>query len=314
MNNTYIYTLILLIFLQGNLRGAPFPIQFSISEHKIVQEIPCKDKDFASIIPGNLSTYIYKIESEYYKDYQRSYFAVTCPKAGWDAMRHYEILANGCIPYFLHLEKCDPNVMHFLPKELLFEALNLDGVSYLNIDHTKFDKKKYYELLEKLIAHTRKHLTTKNMAQYLLKKVNYHGTGNVLFLTSTAAPDYLPDSILAGLKELLQERIIDVPKIDYIYKTYTKNIQDLYGKGMTYSKIIDDIDINRNDIEQRILNKEFDIIIYGSIHRGLPYIDLVTKIYSPEEIIYLCGEDCHYCPYTHLPNFFLREVNTYQPY
>lgn len=296
------------------MKCTPFPIQFSISEHKIVQEIPYKDKDFASIIPGDLSTYIYKIESDYYQDYQRSYFAITRPKAGWDAMRHYEILANGCIPYFLHLDKCDPKVMLFLPKDLLLEAMNLEGVSYFKIDHSKFNKIKYYELLEKLLAHTRKYLTTKSMADYLLKTVDYQGAGSVLFLTSTDAPDYLPDSILAGLKELLRERVVDIPKINYLYQNYTGNIEELYGRGITYSKIIEDIPVDRDNIEQRILNKEFDLIIYGSIHRGTPYKDLVLKNYPSEKIIYLCGEDCHSCPYKGLSNFFLREVNSSQPY
>lgn len=314
MNNKFIYILFLLFCFSRPLKSTPFPIQFSISEHKIVQEIPFKDKDFASILPGDLRTYVYTEEAEYYKDYQRSYFAITRPKAGWDAMRHYEILANGCIPYFLHLDKCNPQVMPLLPKDLLLEAMNLEGVSYLSIDHTKFNKTKYYELLAKLIEHTKQNLTTKNMAKYLLKKINYTGNGNILFLTYTAEPDYLPDSILAGLKELLQERVIDVPKIDYLYKSYTKNIKALYGRGMTYSKIIEDIAVNRNNIEQRIANKEFDIIIYGSVHRGLLYHDLVVKNYPQEKIIYICGEDCHHCPYTHLPNFFLREVDSHQPY
>ncbi len=65
-----------------------------------MSEIPEKDQDFASLIPGVLSTYIYDTEEEYFKGYQRAFYAVTCKKAGWDCLRHYEILANGCIPYF----------------------------------------------------------------------------------------------------------------------------------------------------------------------------------------------------------------------
>ena len=42
-------------------------------------------------------------ESDYYKDYQRSYFAITCKKGGWDCLRHYEILANAVSPTFLIL-------------------------------------------------------------------------------------------------------------------------------------------------------------------------------------------------------------------
>src|SRR5688572_9949738 len=92
----------------SSIQYKPFPIGFAISETKFVSDVPIKDKDFASIIPGDLKTYIYTEESAYYKDYQRSYFAITCKKGGWDCMRHYEILANGCIPYFIDIDKCNP--------------------------------------------------------------------------------------------------------------------------------------------------------------------------------------------------------------
>ena len=121
-----IVTFLLLIFAMADSHAKPFPIQFAIHESKIVKEIPEKDQDFAFIIPGNIRTYIYNEESEYYKDYQRSFFALTWKKGGWDCMRHYEILANGCIPYFVDLDQCDPNTMQFLPRELIKEAMNLE--------------------------------------------------------------------------------------------------------------------------------------------------------------------------------------------
>jgi len=295
------------------IRCAPLPIGFSISAHKIVEEIPEKDQDFAFIIPGKIDTYIYKEESHYYQDYQRSYFAVTNVKGGWDCMRHYEILANGCIPYFLDLDKCNSKVMHLLPKALIKEAMNLEGVSYLKIDHTKFNKKRYYEILTKLLEHTRRYLTTKHMAAYMLRQVDYNENGPILFLTTKVEPDYMPDCILAGLKELYQERVIDVPKIDFLYKSYKGDVKTLYGRGMSYTKLVDDLPIDRENIEQRIRNKEFDLIIYGSVHRGLPYHNLIKQMYESERIIYICGEDCHQCEYKNLPSLFLREFDIRSP-
>src|SRR5229473_172617 len=102
-------TIVMCLAFSLYCEAVPFPIQFSISETKIVPSIPQKHKDFAFILPGEPQTYIYNKESDYYSDYQQSYFAVTCAKSGWDCMRHYEILANGCIPYFINLEKCPPN-------------------------------------------------------------------------------------------------------------------------------------------------------------------------------------------------------------
>lgn len=284
-----------------------FPIQFSIPEFKMIDHIPTKDRDFASIIPGQLHTYIYHSESEYYKGYQRSYFAITCKKAGWDCMRHYEILANGCIPYFVDLDHCNPNTMAMLPRKLIKEAMNLPGVSYMKIDHSRFDRKRYYEILNELLEYTRKNLTTRAMASYLLKTVNYTGSGKILYLSNDPYPDYMRCLTLAGLKEMFGDRIIDVPKVQHIYRSYQGDVTRFHGKGFSYTRIVDDLPVNRDNIEERIKNKEFDIIIYGSVHRGLRYIDLATQTYSPEKIIYICGEDAHQCEYTNVSNLFLRE-------
>jgi hypothetical protein len=289
----------------------PLPIGFSMPESKIVDDVPEKDQDFAYIIPGDLSTYIYERESDYYKDYQRSYFALTRKKAGWDCLRHYEILANGCIPYFIDLDQCDENTMSFLPKELIKEAMHLEGVSLMHIDHQKFDRAKYHEILEKLLTYTREHLTTKQIASYILKSVNYSGEGKILYLSQDINPDYLRCLVLEGFKELLNDRIVDIPKIPHIYKNYPQDILNLYGRGMTYTKLIEDLPVNRENIEQRIAGREFDLIIYGSVHRGLPYYDLVVKTYEPDRIVYLCGEDAHRCQFSHLHNLFLREFEAY---
>lgn len=301
--------LCILIGIIGQCESHIFPIQFGIPESKIAKEIPQKKRDFAFIIPGRLETYIYDNESDYYKGYQDSYFAITHKKGGWDCMRHYEILANGCIPYFVNLEQCNPSTMIFLPKELIKEAMKLAGVSYLNINHHQFDKSKYYDLLNRLLEHTRTYLSTKAIARYILDTIHYTGQGKILYLSNEISPDYLRETVLIGLKELLGDRIIDTPKIDYLYKSYLGNIKMLYGKGITYTKVLDDLSIDRSNIEKRIGAKEFDLIIYGSVHRGLPFHELVTSIYDENHIIYLCGEDDHKCTFTHLHNLFLREFD-----
>lgn len=304
---TNLYFLLLSLLFGLDLSYAAFPIQFGIPEVKIVKEIPHKDRDFAYIIPGKLDTYIYDNEEEYYKGYQRSYYAVTTKKGGWDCIRHYEILANGCIPYFVNLEECDLNTMAFLPRDLIREAMNLQGVSYLNIDHNVFDETRYTEILQELLAHTRKFLTTKSIAQYVLNTVQYSGSGKILFLSCDLAPDYMRCCLLAGLKELLGPLVVDWPKIPHIYTDYTGDLLKLYGKGMSYTRLVEDYPVYRDNIAERIRNKEFEIIIYGSVHRGLLFHDLVRRCYPPEKVAYVCGEDFHHCEYASWPHLFLRE-------
>lgn len=296
-----------LLILPLFLIAEPYPIQFAISETKMVCEIPSKDQDFASLIPGRLDTYIYNWESDFYKDYQRSYFAITTEKGGWDCLRHYEILANGCIPYFVNLENCPPKIMTLLPKKLILEAMNLPGVSYGKIDHSLFDKERYFQILEQLLDYTRKVLSAKAMAQSILDTLHYSGTGKILYLSDSPDPDYLRCCMLIGFKELLGDRVVDVPKIAHIYTSYPHDEHLLYGKGFTYTKIVEDLPINRDNIEHRIRMREFDLIIYGSVHRGLRFHDLVKRTYPSHKIVYFCGEDSHRCSYKSLTNLFLRE-------
>jgi hypothetical protein len=294
------------------IESKPFPICFSISETKIVKEIPVKEKDFAFIIPGDLSTYIYTEEQEYYKDYQRSYYAITRKKGGWDCLRHYEILANGCIPYFINLEQCPQNTMHLLPKDLILQAMRLPGVYKGRIDHAQFDKQKYYEVLEKLLDYTKKNLTTRSVAQYVLDTMGYTRKGPILFLSNDPNPDYLKTCILIGLKQLIPERVIDFPRLDHIYTDYPHDTKLLYGKGLTYTKVVEDIPVDRSDIEARIKNQEFELIIYAHTHYGLLFHNLVTSYYPAEKIAYMDGEDEHRnCKFAHLHNFFLREYDAY---
>ena len=285
----------------------PEPIQFSIPETKIVSSAPAKDTDFAYIITGQLSTYIYNDEASYYAGYQRAYYAVTMKKGGWDCMRHYEILANGSIPYFIDLDKAPEKTMFRLPRKLIQEAMNLPGVSYLKIDHNIFNKQRYFELLDELLEYTRKNLTTRSMAQYLLDEIGYAKKGKILFLSGDVKPDYLRCLTLIGLKEILGKEVVDYPKIEHIYKGYPGELKALYGKGISYSKIIDDENLDRDNIEQRIKTKEFEIVIYGSVHRGIPYHDLVHATYPDRKIIYLDGEDFGLAGTKKLPNLFLRE-------
>ena len=172
-----------------------------------------------------------------------------------------------------------------------------------DISHAKFN------IIKPLLDYTRTTLTTRAMAKYILTKVGYTN-GKILYLSGDLGPDYLRCLTLIGLKELLDDQIIDFPKIEHIYTTYSKDIRNLYGKGISYTKIIQDITINRSNIKKRILNKEFALIIYGSVHRGRPFHNLVNNTYPKEKILYLCGEDSHgQCEYFYWTNLFLREFN-----
>ena len=135
------------------------PITFAIPTPKLAQPNKNKTQDYATCIPGQPETYIFNTEEPYYKDYQKSYYGVTMKKAGWDCMRHYEILGNYCIPYFIDLENCPKNTLVNLPKDLLLEARDLAS---------NFDEQEYFRILDEIFEYTKLNLTTKSLAQYIL--------------------------------------------------------------------------------------------------------------------------------------------------
>ena len=148
-------------FKRELLNNKFIPIHFAIPENKITQIKLDKTQEYGSIIPGQ-GGYVFDTEQEYYNDYNKSYFGVTMKKAGWDCMRHYEILANNCLPYFIDLDDCPKNTLTNLPKELLLEAKSLAN---------NFDEQKYFLILNEIFEYTKLNLTTKTLATYILNHV-----------------------------------------------------------------------------------------------------------------------------------------------
>jgi hypothetical protein len=170
------------------------PIFFAYPENKIPNTSPDKEKLLAHIIPGVKETFIFDDEKSYYQDYRQSLFGYTWRKAGWDCLRHYEILGNGCIPLFLDLQHCPTTICTSLPKELLreyyhkaglFKLFEMDKPVYYNLERTLITNRDltllnnvdlsenfyyiYLEYLEKLLQYTKQNLTTKALAQYILR-------------------------------------------------------------------------------------------------------------------------------------------------
>ena len=120
------------------------PISFAIPKSKILKEIDYHPKNIlAPLIPGKLNTYIYDNENSYYEMYKKSIFALTYKKAGWDCLRHYEILMNGCIPLFLDIENCPKNIITTLPKVKLIDLLNEFNNIFSFYNPFKIFKKKH---------------------------------------------------------------------------------------------------------------------------------------------------------------------------
>ena len=162
------------------------PIQFAIPRIQVGKIARSKTKIEASIDPRDRSTYIYDTEHDYYCDYAESLFGLTQKKAGWDCLRHYEIIANACIPSFDGLEDCPPLTMIFLPKyELLYAKVTMTakGTDYFA---TAEGRALWEELHGRIDNVLHNHLTTIALARYLLDVVRAPGT-SVTMLSSVGA-------------------------------------------------------------------------------------------------------------------------------
>ena len=208
-----------------------WPVQFSMPSPRYLSSLKWKNEGelaFAPSIPGNKATYKYtprqgfetdaEPDEQYFKEYRHSYYCVTRKKKGWDCLRHYEILSQGCVPYFIDLEKLPAATMPFFPKKLVLEAMNLPGVkfnndhkgSFLNssafsIDFSIFDKERYYRLAAQIQNHARRYLTSEAMARYVLRALAQEGgpkkPKKVLFIHH-CYHDFMGDSLWTGFKEL----------------------------------------------------------------------------------------------------------------
>ncbi len=138
------------------------PITFSYPTHYLAKPNKNKTQQYGTVIPGRKETYVFDNEKDYFEDYQKSYYGVTSKKAGWDCMRHYEIMGNYCLPYFPDMKDCPKNTLFNFPKELIIEGTELAS---------NFDIDEYYRILDSIYDYTKNNLTTKAIAQYIIDKV-----------------------------------------------------------------------------------------------------------------------------------------------
>jgi hypothetical protein len=173
-----------------------YPFSFSIPEHYILGHVPTKSKSFGRVIPGIRSTYFDIAQEQNYRaDMSASYFSVTYRKAGWDCLRHLEILSAGSMPLFLDIAKCPRNSLLAHPKRLYKQLLGFPGLAYdavrsgphtfhiknLSFSVDRSNQQLYFTVASALMHYTRATLTTKAMAGYILDTVyrRLAGSNNV---------------------------------------------------------------------------------------------------------------------------------------
>lgn len=293
----------------NNNKRCIYPLSYAIPDEYVVSlkdAIERKTMIIADLIPGELCTYRFghDDEDEYKKMYRNSLFAFTRKKGGWDCFRHYEIMANGCIPIFKELTHCPQNTLTTFPKELVMEA-NKELLPW------KYENENYYvtKYLSPMLEHVRNHCTTSSIAKYFINKMETCGESkrilNVLMITGDCGVNYSRESLWIGVKRMLTEQggtCMEYPRMNYLYDNFpVEDKKYLYGNGFTYSRTIKaDEEMSLMEITEKINDHFWDLIVFGKMgpdereEGSLPHMklwDLIFKRYSKDEIAFIFGGD-----------------------
>ena len=284
-------------------------MSYGIPDELILSDVPEKTQLWADVVPGKMETYKYGPgdEQAYYDMYKRARFAITKKKGGWDCLRHYEILANGCIPVFENLEQCPENTLKVFPKELLMKCKE----SLLPWEDTPEHIERYSAYVRWLLEYTRIHLSCSALAQSFLSRMGLSSSAKVLFIRCDVGVNYFREMLFIGLNR--QITCVAYPEISYMYNDYpTSKTGSLHGFGYGYSRRlsrtkaleqIEDTSQHESYVKETIEQHVWDAIVYAKIgsdelHDGTipcsPLWDLVNKHYTKDQIAFLYGGDeCH---------------------
>ncbi|CAE7744887.1 hypothetical protein AK812_SmicGene2605 [Symbiodinium microadriaticum] len=292
-----------------------FPITYSIPKERILDHVP--EKSFFAM-NDSMKSFQYKNyqfgpmqEEEYHQHIRKHRFGDTRKKGGFDCLRHYELLANGCIPIFHDLEHLPRSLLRPLPKSLLMEAKALFALPWEATEtgpgHCPSKPGAAEDLAESLLRWTSERLSTEHVARYVLDTLNIdESSASVLFLPCSAFdnfPSFLTASVFHGLVSLLGDRVLDVPEYGYAYRYDDSGTDEelrirsnIWGQGFTLGfKHRPRPFLNRENISQRIRAREFDLIIFGRM--------------SPYEPCNFYGEFGGRA--NAVPEFFLEVISTY---
>ena len=151
------------------------PISFSIPDERCRLYPQVKTQVWARSKPkkhNQPTDYLFTNQDDYHNDYATSLFGLTFRKNGWDCMRHYEILANRCIPYFEDISALPVNISMTLPKELLIHSkqrVDKEGAEYFLPNNPGWEE--YQEMEQAMHEHFIKHATATKVAEYILQNI-----------------------------------------------------------------------------------------------------------------------------------------------
>ncbi len=113
----------------------------------------------------------------------------------------------------------------------------------------------------------------------------------ILYVTGMAC-DYLADSVLHGMRTLLGADVVDYPRADVLYRDTGNLLKPrMHGRGFTCYGLLDDILVDRYDVEAKVRGGFYDLVVISSIHRQFGWFHQLGPWLRPEKTVLLDGED-----------------------
>lgn len=293
-------------YWKEEIQGSIFPLGYCFPDENFVETVPLKNNLWAEVIPGLNETYRFNTESSYFEMYQDAKFGFTWKKGGWDCLRHYEILANGCIPVFRDLADCPEATLSHFPKELLLEAKN----ELLPWNPSESSEQKFQDYATRLLEFSRANLTCSAAAKRFLGYCNLPENAKVLMLNCDPRPNYSRELLQIGLNRVLKKgggKSVSYPLLDFLYEDFPEDMaKKQYGRGFGYTRRLhrelpEEIHpLSEEVLKDQILSKQWDFILYGKVgldefEKGsipnVPFWKEVSGNYSKDEIGFLYGGD-----------------------
>jgi len=256
-----------------------------------IGDIP--ERLLSPLFPGH--RYKYENESDYLDHYRSFAFSMTHKKAGWDCFRHVEIMHVGGIPFMPDAPWIPAGTMVHYPKEFFAYAVDrLMESGDIPPEDVFIDLGKHFN----------EHLTTAQMARYMMRSVGMDDTARVLFIDEAAVkkPDYTSNLTFIGLKQVLATQVHTVHRADYMYRDWTGKARTLYGRGFGYSRVLDPAVKSRTEkseatfSEDLLKPEEWDWVVVGSAPRNPLLTQEVLRLFPAERTILLHGEDIPLTP------------------
>jgi hypothetical protein len=292
-----------------DLKSLPYCIPDELFCEEGVLPISRKKYVISPLIPGDTSHYLFRAgeEAKYYEMYRLSMFAHTKKKGGWDCLRHYEILAAGCIPIFEDLDKCPEDTLSSFPKSLLKEAYRV----LLPWRNTEEQRAAYPVYASRLFEFAKEHCSTSANVCGFFRDMSHiiavNSSPKILMLTGHTGINYTRELNWIGIKrwaDSVGTEATEYPPLDFLYDDFPESrLGELYGNGFTYSRRIASRlrhKISEQELIESIQQKKWDIIIYGKVGPdetelgsipNLPFWSHVFKRYSRDEIVFWYGGD-----------------------